>query len=397
VTGKRIDPTGTEPAVDRREFLALAATLAGAFALPASAIPALAGAMAGAARPPVVWLSFQECTGCTESLTRAFAPTLEDLVFDFLSLDYHHTLQAASGEAAEAARLDTMARHAGAYLVVVEGSVPTGADGAFSAIAGQSNLAMLAETVAGAAAVLAAGSCSSFGGIASARPNPTGAMGVGELMAAGLVPERPLVNLPGCPPMPLALAGTLAYRLAFDALPPLDDKKRPFAFYGATVHEGCDRYHFFVEGKFAESPDDDGARNGWCLYKLGCRGPVTHNACARFKWNGGVSFPVESGHPCIGCSEPGFWDGGGFYEKLSEEALAAAETGETGPEAAGRTLYEDNCVYCHAADPTALATEPEAVARLLAEGSIRAHSRFGFTPAELSDLTAYLEAKAKAP
>ena len=179
VTGKRIDPNGIELAVDRREFLALAATLPGAFALPASAIPALAGAMAGEARPPVVWLSFQECTGCTESLTRAFAPTLEDLVFDFLSLDYHHTLQAASGEAAEAARRDTMARHAGAYLVVVEGSVPTGADGAFSTIAGQTNLAMLAETVAGAAAVLAVGSCSSFGGIASASPNPTGARGVG--------------------------------------------------------------------------------------------------------------------------------------------------------------------------------------------------------------------------
>ncbi|MEZ5839560.1 MAG: hydrogenase small subunit [Hyphomicrobiales bacterium] len=298
-------------------------------------------------------------------MTRAFAPTLEDLIFNFLSLDYHHTLQAASGAAAEAARTETMRRDAGRYLLIVEGSVPTAADGVYSAIAGQSNLDMLRETAAGAAAIIALGSCAAFGGIASARPNPTGAMGVGEMMETGLIGKRPLVNLPGCPPMPLAIAGTLAYFLAFDALPPLDDKGRPLAFYGASVHEQCYRYHFFVEGKFAKSLDDEGARAGWCLYELGCKGPVTHNACARYRWNGGVSFPVESGHPCIGCSEPGFWDAGGFIRRSPRKRSPRPRRRQAARKEAGRVLFEDNCLYCHAADPAALRTEPEAVAALL--------------------------------
>ena len=69
--------------------------------------------------------------------------------------------------------------------------------------------------------------------------------------------------------------------------------------------------------QFAESFDDEGAKKGWCLYKLGCKGPTTHNACATVKWNNGTSFPIEAGHGCIGCAEPDFWDKGGFYNALS--------------------------------------------------------------------------------
>ncbi len=74
---------------------------------------------------------------------------------------------------------------------------------------------------------------------------------------------------------------------------------------------------FYDQGKFAKSFDDEGARQGWCLFELGCKGPVTHNACASLKWNGGTSFPIESGHGCIGCSEPDFWDKGSFYTSLA--------------------------------------------------------------------------------
>lgn len=384
----------------RRDFLKLATATAAAFLLPDRLVPALAQRLETGPRPPVIWLSFQECTGCTESLTRAHAPTLEDLLFDHLSLDYHHTLQAASGEAAEAARRATMAADAGRYLLIVDGSVPVGLDGACSTIAGVANLAMLQETAEHAAAIIAVGSCAAFGGIAAAAPNPTGAKGVGELMAAGKLAARPLVNLPGCPPLPVAISGTLAYFLAFGQWPPLDRESRPVAFYGHTVHAECNRYHHFLDGRFAESFDDAGARDGWCLLKLGCRGPVTHNACARFKWNGGVSFPVQSGHPCLGCSERGFWDNGGFYRELGRDQIAAAGGAADEAGAArevGRSLYEDNCVYCHSADPRDFQREPEAVIELLKQGKIRAHRRFAFDEAQLADLEAYLQQKAKEP
>jgi hydrogenase small subunit len=398
-TTTKTETVARRTSLARRDFLKLATLTAAAFMLPDRLVPALAETLAKGPRPPVIWLSFQECTGCTESLTRAHAPALEDLLFDYLSLDYHHTLQAASGEAAEAARHATMAAHAGRYLLIVDGSVPVGLDGAASTIAGVTNLAMLRETEAQAAAIIAIGTCAAYGGLAAAAPNPTGAMGVGELMAAGNIAAKPLVNLPGCPPLPVAIAGTLAFFLAFGQLPPLDGEGRPVAFYGHTVHEECNRYHHFLDGRFAESFDDAGARNGWCLLKLGCRGPVTRSACARLKWNGGVSFPVQSGHPCLGCAERGFWDQGGFYRELTRDEINAAATSVAAVAAsdAGAQLYEDNCVYCHSADPNDFQREPRAVIELLQQGSIRAHRRFAFDDAQLADLEAYLQKKAGQP
>ena len=147
----------------------------------------------------MIWMSFQECTGCTESLTRAHSPTVEGLIFDAISLDYHHTLQAAAGDQAEAARHAAMEENDGGYLVLVDGSIPLGNPG-YSTIAGISNVDMLKETVAGAAAVVAIGSCAAFGGIPGADPNPTDAVSVSEL-----VKNKPVVNVPGCPPTAEAL------------------------------------------------------------------------------------------------------------------------------------------------------------------------------------------------
>jgi hydrogenase small subunit len=92
---------------------------------------------------------------------------------------------------------------------------------------------------------------------------------------------------------------------------------RPKMFYGQRIHDKCFRRAYFDAGQFVESWDDDGARKGWCLYKMGCRGPSTYNSCSTFKWNNGVSFPIGSGHGCIGCSEENFWDNGPFYQRLS--------------------------------------------------------------------------------
>jgi len=299
--------------VSRRGFLKYCASLTSLMALPPALAPQVAQALESQRRPSVIWLSFQECTGCTESITRSHAPTIEDMIFNTISLDYHHTLQAASGQAAEEARLAAMKENEGKYLVIVDGSIPIG-NPAYSCIAGISNLDMLKETAAGAAAIVAVGTCAAYGGIPHADPNPTGAVAVSEI-----IKDKPIINVPGCPPIPIVMTSVLAHFLTF-GIPELDALGRPRAFYGDTIHDRCYRRPFYDQGKFAEGFDDEGARAGWCLYKLGCKGPTTHSVCATVKWNDGTSFPIQSGHPCLGCTEPNFWDNGGFYKPLSVPA-----------------------------------------------------------------------------
>lgn len=311
--------------VSRRQFLKLCGALAVAMNLCeapplASAGPArgpsparvVAQALAAKPRVPVMWLHFQDCTGCTEALTRSLAPALTDLVLNTITVDYHETLSAAAGLQAEENKRAMFDRYAGQYLLVVEGSVPTGAGGNYCTIGGRTARDLLDEAVAGAAAVIATGNCAAFGGIPMAQPNPTGAVPAHELITGKLV-----AHIAGCPAIPEAFTGTLVHFLVFGALPELDALQRPVTFYGQTIHDRCLRRPFYDAGKFANSFDDEGARKGYCLYKLGCKGPTTYNACATIKWGGGLSFPIQSGHPCLGCSEPNFWDNGGFYQGQS--------------------------------------------------------------------------------
>ncbi|OOZ40482.1 Ni/Fe hydrogenase [Solemya pervernicosa gill symbiont] len=307
--------------VSRRGFLKFCATTASMMALPPTMAPAIAAALEKAKRPSVIWLSFQECTGCTESLTRSHTPTVEGLIFDAISLDYHHTLQAASGEAAEHAREEAMKENWGNYLLVVDGSIPLDNPG-YSTIAGISNLEMLKESAKGAAAIVSVGSCAAFGGLPNAAPNPTGAVAVTDI-----IKDKPIINVPGCPPIPVVITGVLAHYLTFGSIPELDNLGRPKAFYGQNIHDRCYRRPFYERGEFAETFDDEGAKKGWCLFKLGCKGPITYNACATTKWNQGTSFPIESGHGCLGCSEPKFWDMGGFYNALSEPTIDIRKAG----------------------------------------------------------------------
>jgi len=326
--------------VSRRGFLKFCAATASMMALPPSMVPAIAKALENAKRPSVIWLSFQECTGCTESLTRSHAPSIEGLIFDAISLDYHHTLQAASGSAAEAARVAAMKENWGKYILVVDGSIPV-ANPAYSTIAGISNLDMLLEAASGAAAIVSVGSCAAFGGIPHAAPNPTGALSVYSVLhhyiaetdtmtsatvKSGALVKKPIINVPGCPPIPVVITGVLMHFLTFGTIPELDELGRPKAFYGQSIHDRCYRRPFYDRGQFAETFDDEGAKAGWCLYKLGCKGPTTYNACATTKWNDGTSFPIESGHPCLGCSEPDFWDGGGFYKAISTPTIDINKT-----------------------------------------------------------------------
>ncbi len=261
-------------------------------------------------RAPVIWLEFQDCAGCSEALTRSHSPTLIDLVLREITVEYHETLSAAAGFQVEEAKHAAMQKYAGQYVLVVEGSIPD--DGIYCAVGGRSALELLKEAAAGAAAIIATGNCAAFGGLPKASPNPTRAKGVWEI-----IKDKPVVNIAGCPAIPEAFTGTVAHFLIFGSLPELDDLHRPKTFYAQTVHDRCLRRPFYEAGKFALTFDDEGARKGWCLYKLGCKGPTTYNACAGIKWDSGLSFPIQSGHPCLGCSQPGFWDGGGFYQGQS--------------------------------------------------------------------------------
>lgn len=297
--------------ISRRTFLKFCTSMASAMALTPAAAAQMAETLVNIKRQSVIWLSFQECTGCTESITRSHKPSLESLIFDFISLDYHHTLQAASGSAAEEAREQAMHDNKGKYILVVDGSIPLKDEGVYSTIAGITNLDMLQQVAKDAAAIVAVGTCATYGGLPKASPNPTGAVSVSDIIT-----DKPIINIPGCPPIPVVMTGVLAHVLTF-GIPELDDLKRPKAFFGDTIHDRCYRRPFYDRGQFAKSFDDEGARKGWCLYEIGCKGPTTHNACATVKWNEGTSFPIQSGHGCLGCSEPDFWDAGGFYKAIS--------------------------------------------------------------------------------
>jgi hydrogenase small subunit len=336
--------------VSRRGFLKFCSATASLMALPPSAVSQVAEALATARRPSVIWMSFQECTGCTESLTRSHAPTVESLIFDAISLDYHHTLQAAAGHGAEAAREAAMEENKGEYIVVVDGSIPNGNNG-YSTIAGISNHDMLIEAAADCFAIVAVGTCASFGGLPQANPNPTGAVSVSDI-----IKDKPIINVSGCPPIPVVITGVLAHFLTFGTIPELDALGRPAAFFGPNIHDRCYRRPFYERGQFAETFDDEGARKGWCLYKLGCKGPTTYNACATLKWNQGTSFPIQSGHGCIGCSEPSFWDKGGFYDPISAGQWGSRDA-LLGAAAAGAALGVGSALAARARKKKAQAAE----------------------------------------
>ncbi len=325
-----------EAGVGRRQFMKYCAGMTALMAMPPMATTAFARQLRAARRPTIIYVPYQECTGCLETLTRSFAPSLESLIFDTISLDYNHTLQAAAGTAAMEAKYESIQENWGEYILIVDGAISTAENGIHGMAVGQTFVDQLKDVAEGAAAIVAVGVCAAYGGVAAAAPNPTGAVGV-----ADLIKDKPIINVPGCPPIPEVLTGTLVSFLA-SGVPELDRHLRPKAFFGNTIHDRCYRRRFYDRGLFAKTFDDEGARNGWCLYELGCRGPTTYNACATIKWNGGAGWPIESGHGCIGCSEPGFWDQGGFYEpvhsKLFSErgqSVAAAAAGVAVGAAAG--------------------------------------------------------------
>ncbi|MBL8986439.1 MAG: hydrogenase small subunit [Gemmatimonadetes bacterium] len=289
--------------VSRRDFLEFCGSLAVVLGLGRDAAAQVAQGLESPQRPPVIWIQLQECTGCVESVLRSAEPTIGDLVLDMVSLEYSHTIMAASGHAAEKALADSMAKHKGKYILLVTGSVPLAEDGIYLTIGGRTAKVILEEAAAGAAAVIAVGACAHFGSVQAARPNPTGAVGVGDI-----IKDKPVVNIAGCPPIADVVTATVAHFLTFGRLPSVDADGRPLFAYGARIHDQCPRRANFDAGQYVEVFDDEAARKGWCLYKVGCKGPATFSPCPIFQWNSGTSWPIGAGHPCIGCTERNFWD-----------------------------------------------------------------------------------------
>ncbi len=304
--------------LDRRDFLKVCLTAAAAVGLPASMGLRFAEAAQRGLRPSVIWLHGQECTGCTESLLRTSHPALGELILDLISLDYHETLFAAAGHQIEEALHQAMEANAGKYVLVIEGSIPVKEGGIYCKIGGKTMLELTREVAEKAGAIIAIGSCASWGGVQSAPPNPTGATGAPEVLQG-----TPVITIPGCPPNPYNFLGVVLAYVTTGKLPALDEKGRPLFAYGATVHEHCTRRPHFDAGRFAERFGDEGHRKGWCLYKLGCKGPVTHANCSVLRFGEVGSWPVGVGHPCVGCAEQGVGFSQAIHAVLPAEVCGA--------------------------------------------------------------------------
>ena len=290
--------------VSRRDFVKFCGEIAVILGVGGTAAgPRIARALEAVKRPSVIWLQLQECTGCVESVLRTADPTIGDLVLDVVSLDYNHTLMAGAGTAVEKAKQSAMTANKGSYILVVTGSIPMKEGGIYTTIGGRTAEDLLKEAASGAAAILAVGACAHFGSVQSARPNPTGAVGVRDV-----IKNKPIINIAGCPPIGDVVTATVVHYLTYGRLPAVDGEGRPLFAYGKRIHDQCTRRAHFDAGQFVEAFDDESARKGYCLYSVGCKGPETFSPCPIFQWNTRTSWPIGAGHPCIGCTEPHFWD-----------------------------------------------------------------------------------------
>ncbi|TKB51578.1 hydrogenase [Ferrimonas sediminicola] len=297
--------------ISRREFMTWSAQVTAMLSLPLSFSPLVAEAAEVADRVPLIWLHMAECTGCSESLIRCDTPSIDSVLFDHISVEYHETLMAAAGWQAEENLEHALEAYKGGYVLAVEGAIPTADNGHYLTVGckGHTGTEIIHHAAEGAAAIVSVGTCAAFGGVQAAAPNPTEAKGVDQVV------HKPVVNLGGCPPSEKNIVGTLMYFVMFGKLPPMDMYGRPKWAYGARVHDNCERRGRFDAGEFVEQFGDEGAKQGYCLYKVGCKGPYTYNNCPTERFNHHTSWPVLAGHGCIGCSEPNFWDAMADFEK----------------------------------------------------------------------------------
>lgn len=247
----------------------------------------------------LIWLEACGCSGNIISLLNGDAPDVKYFLNEMVDLRYDNSLSQEQGEDAFKNFIDALDTE---FILVVEGAVSLNAGGAYNIIARyKDRLISGAEAVkmAGEKAkyVLAVGTCASYGGISAAKPNPSGSTSVGEYLG------KEVINVPGCPSHPDWVMGTIAELILFDKID-LDSDNRPIIFYGVTIHDFCTRRSFFDNKVFAKSLGDKE-----CMFKLGCRGPITRTDCPTRRWNENINWPVGGNTPCIGCARKGFPDG----------------------------------------------------------------------------------------
>jgi hydrogenase small subunit len=293
--------------ITRRQFLKVFAGTGVAISFSGSLIPEIVAALekAAAGNPPVLWIQGAMCTGCSVSLLNTTHPSIAEVLLKIISLKFHQTVMASSGELAFDYLWEATEKNYGKYFLVVEGAVETVNDGK-CCLTGEKEgkeipFTELAKYLGkGAAAVLALGQCASYGGIPAAQPNPTHALGVSDFFKDNGI-KTPVVNIPGCPPHPDWIVGTIAHALMF-GIPELDSNGRPKLFYNTLVHDNCPYRSYYEEKKFAKSFGEEG-----CRVELGCKGPESYADCWKRGWNNNVNWCIHNSL-CLGCTQPGFPD-----------------------------------------------------------------------------------------
>ncbi len=309
-----------ERGVSRRAFLNFCGVMAATLALPASYRVEIAEALGSVRRPVLIWRQFQDCAGNSESILRSPHPDVAEIVLETLNWNYHELVMAGSGEQAEAMSTQAVRQLKGKYIAVIEGAIPTGAGGAYCTIGGRSAVDIAREVAGNAAWTIAVGACAWDGGIV--QHGPTEGEGVGDI-----VPAAKVVNLGGCPHNPANTVAALVHYLTFGEMPALDQYNRPLFAYGDLIHDQCERRAYYDAGLFVEAWGDEGHRKGYCLYKMGCKGPSASYNCPNVRWNDGTSWPVEAGHNCIACASPDFWAAmSPFYDRLPNVPGFGADT-----------------------------------------------------------------------
>ena len=268
--------------ITRRSFLKYCGGIAAALGLGQAMVPRIVEALTADNRPPVVWLHFAECTGCSESFLRSTGPGVADILLDVLNVTYHETIQVACGDKAEANRDAAVSKYDGQFICVVEGAIPTANNGVYGMVGGKTMLEIAQSIIPRAKHTICFGTCAAFGGLPAAAPNPTGAKGVRDALGISTV------NITGCPPHPQNLVATITSYLLNGQMPDLRSDGRPTFCHGQTIHSSCTLPHGCMEG-------------------YNCKGPLAYNNCHQQLYNQ-ESFCIQVEHQCIGCSEPGFWD-----------------------------------------------------------------------------------------
>jgi hydrogenase small subunit len=274
----------------------------------------------------VLWITAGlGCDGDTIAMTAATQPSIEDIVLGALPwipqvVVHNPFLAPENGEEFmaffhRAAEGDSEKP----FILVIEGSIPNEhnkeegywASFGSDAVTGEpiTTCEWIDRLAPRAWAVLAVGTCATYGGIHAMEGNPTGCMGLPDYLGWKWRSRAdiPIVCVPGCPVQPDNFMETLLYLLYMASgrapMIPLDDALRPTWLFGNTVHEGCDRGGFYEQAQFA---DEYGSP--LCIVKLGCWGPVVQCNVGKRGWMSGIGGCPNVGGICIGCTMPGFPD-----------------------------------------------------------------------------------------